>query len=335
MTPNSVNPAYWPIIGHDWAIDQLQRALAHQRQHHAYLITGPAAIGKTTLALNLAMALNCTNPNRPCGECRSCTLIMRKSHPDVSLTQAEQVGAILKIDQIRELQRNLALRPYEARHKIAILRRFHEANPATQNALLKTLEEPPQSVVLILTSEHMDLLLPTIISRCQVLNLRPLSLQNTEDALLTQYPDIDPAHLSLVAHLSSGRLGWAFKALENEDDLAFRGKAIELLEAILSTNKRSERFQHAESLSREKGDLAAILEHWLSYWRDILLMGSGSQVPIANIDRLDTLQAIVQRISLEQAQAALKATQRSMSYLARNVNTRLILEVLTLDYPFF
>lgn len=328
-TPSS----QWPIIGHAWAVDQLHRAILNQRVHHAYLLTGPASVGKTTLARSLAMALNCRNADPPCGQCRFCTLIKRGVHPDVTITEAEQVGGTLKIDQIRELQRNLSLRPYEAQYKVAILRRFHEANPATQNALLKTLEEPPQSVVLILTSDHSDLLLPTIVSRCQVMNLRPLSLETTTQALQSLYPEQDQTQVALAARLSGGRLGWGIRTLEDADGLEFRNKAIAALEAILSAKTRSARFQIAEALAQEKGDLMEILEHWLSYWRDIMLMTAGSQSPIINVDCAGTLEQLAQTLDVETAQRALQATQKTASYLNRNANARLCMEVLTLDYP--
>lgn len=323
----------WPIFGHEWAINQLHQAILNRRSRHAYLFTGPASIGKTTLALALATTLNCQNPNPPCGHCRSCKLIIRNAHPDVTITEADRVGGVLKIDQVRELQHTLALRPYEAPYKVAILRRFHEANAATQNALLKTLEEPAQNVVLILTSEQTDRLLPTILSRCQVLNLRPLSLEQTYHVLQTQRSDVDPQQLNLIARLSGGRLGWAFRTLEDLTELELRTGAIDALEEILSTANRVVRFQKAEELTKDKTLLLTILQYWLTYWRDLLHISSGSQTALVNIDREKQLFQLAEKLASPQIYAAIEATRRTMKYLNQNVNTRLSMEVLLVDYP--
>lgn len=325
--------SHWPVVGHEWAVQQLQQALYHQRTRHAYLITGPASIGKTTLARALAMALNCTNDNPPCGRCRSCQLISHDAHPDISLIEAERVGGTLKIDQIRDLQRTLSLRPYEATHKIAILQRFHEANPATQNALLKTLEEPAQNVVLILTAEYPDRLLPTIHSRCQTLNLRPLSIEQVEFALHHRFPNHDPQQLTLMARLAGGRIGWAIRMAEDPNELAARESALTILEQVISSPQRVSRFQAAEALAKDKDSLLLNLEYWLTYWRDVLLLTSQAAAPIINIDHQPMLEMVARSLSADSAHAALHATREAITQLQQNVNTRLLVEVLLLNFP--
>ncbi len=324
----------WPLVGHEWAVQQLQRAISNHRIRHAYLLTGPAAIGKTTLARALAMALNCTNARPPCGICRSCELITRNAHPDVSITQAERVGGTLKIDQIRELQHGLSLRPYEARYKVAILRRFHEANPATQNAILKTLEEPAPYVILILTADQPERLLPTITSRCQALNLRPLSLEQTYQTLHATNSTATDQKLTLLTRLSGGRLGWAIRTLDNPSELELRDAALATLEDLLTTDKRVARFQKAESLAHDKGQLRIILEYWLAYWRDALLIASISQTPIVNIDHEEVLHYIAQQASLDAIHTALESTRQALIYLGQNVNPRLCTDNLLLSYPY-
>jgi len=136
--------AGWGVIGHEWAVEHLTLALNSGRTRHAYLLSGVPNVGKTTFAFALARALNClADEGRPCGLCRACTLIQKGTYPDIHLLEAENVGGTLKIDQIRALQAKLNIRPYEARYRVAILPRFQEANAASANALLKTLEEPP------------------------------------------------------------------------------------------------------------------------------------------------------------------------------------------------
>ena len=169
----------WGIIGHEWAVKLLQEQIWKGRLRHAYLITGPDGIGRRTLATRLVQAINCrpsTSEGDPCLSCRTCKNIERMAHPDLAIVQAEQRGGVLKVDQVRELQRVLALAPYEASTRAAMLLRFEEANIHAANALLKTLEEPSPSVVILLTAESAETLLPTVVSRCELLRLRPAGL---------------------------------------------------------------------------------------------------------------------------------------------------------------
>ena len=331
MTSSAVT--HWPIVGHEWAVEYLDRAIRHGRVRHAYLLTGPDRIGKTTLARIFAMALNCTGAHPPCGECRACTLIARNVHPDVTLVEAASMGSAFRIEQVRDLQQTLALRPYEARFRVAILRRFHEANPAAANALLKTLEEPSPDVVLILTANSAERLLPTIVSRCQLLNLRPLPVRTVRDALEQGWHAPSDAAQTL-AQLSGGRMGWAISAFENPAELEQREMALDLLRQALHGSRR-ERFALVEQLALEKPVLLTLLDVWQGFWRDALLVASGSRAPVTNPDRAEDLSHLAETAGLEGAQRALAATRRTIDYLGKNVNTRLALEVLLLDYPAF
>ncbi|NDJ77089.1 MAG: DNA polymerase III subunit delta' [Chloroflexi bacterium] len=321
----------WPVIGHDWAVTHLSRAIAHGRTRHAYLVTGPDQVGKATLARAFAQAVNCTGELPPCGGCRTCRLIMQDLHPDVSIVEAEREGGTLKIEQIRALQRTLALRPFEAHYRVAILRRFHEARPQAADALLKTLEEPPSHALLILTTSATDALLPTILSRCQPLHLRPLPI-NTVRQALEQHWQAAPDTAHTLAALSGGRIGWAVRALENPEALEQRNAALDLLEQSL-LGQRQQRFDQAQALARDKTEALQTLALWVSYWRDVMLFACGSQAVVTNVDRLDGLQDLARIVGIDAAQQALAATRRTITHLHQNVNTRLALEVLMLDYP--
>lgn len=327
------NPQQWPIIGHDWAVDQLTRALNAGRQRHAYLLSGPPSIGKTTFARSLAMALNCEAPEgRPCGQCRPCKLISAGKHPDFHILEADKVGGSLKIEQIRELQHTVSMRPFEARYRVAILRRYQEAADPASNAFLKTLEEPPKNVVLILCTDSIHSILPTILSRCQHYPLHPLRLSEVATALFKHFEVPEPK-AELLAHLSGGRMGWAIQAAQDETVLAKRKDYLDLLENLLTCNRR-ERFAALEEFHEKKSDALELMQVWISYWRDVLLVSQGSQAYLTNWDRQEKIGYLARTYPIETLKQTLASTRRILHQLGYNVNVRLQLEALMLDYPF-
>jgi DNA polymerase III subunit delta' len=168
--------ADWGVVGNTWAIELLAQAVRTGRVSHAYLFVGPEQIGKATLAKAFAQALVCERASgpagdgAPCGECRACRRVAEGRYPDVQIIAAEK--NFIQIDQIRTLQLDAAVAPLEGKRKVFIVQEIERATPAAANALLKTLEEPPPNVVLVLTSNRRDMVLPTVLSRCQILGLR-------------------------------------------------------------------------------------------------------------------------------------------------------------------
>jgi DNA polymerase III subunit delta' len=324
----------WPIFGHDWAVDHLRKSLINGRVRHGYLIVGAESVGKETLAVAFAMALNCLHEEvaaRPCGECRSCRKILSGSHPDMLYSQQDANTGALKIEELRSVAGKLSLKPFEARYRIAIFRNFDKAQPRAQDALLKTLEEPPPYAVLILLTPSIEPILPTITSRSQVLHLRPAAAETVYDVLRT-HAQADDQTAWLLARLSGGRIGWALQALRNPDLLEQRTAALDLLEGTLGKN-RAGRFDLAEDLSKDKASLAPLLGLWQTYWRDLLLLTENSGIEPANADRMDTLRRLASRVSPEKALGALNATSTMLDHLTTNANVRLALEVMFLDYP--
>ncbi len=319
----------WQVVGHEWAVELLERSLANGRTAHAYLLLGLPQIGKTTLALNFAQALNCLGEEKPCGQCRSCLKIAHGNHPDVRVIEA--VNGTIKIDQMRAVQREVALSPHEGRWKVYIIRQMERATTEAANCLLKTLEEPPTQVILMLTAGEIDQLLPTIISRCQVLNLRPLPISLVREALEERW-EIDPEQARLLARLSGGRLGWAVRASEEAAILQKRERCLnEMIE--LMGQGRVERLRYAQRLSRHPDSLREVLDLWLSWWRDLLLVKGGSSTEVTNVDREATLRSQAQSYSLTQVRDFVKALRAAVWQLDHNANTRLALEVLMLSLP--
>jgi DNA polymerase-3 subunit delta' len=322
----------WQVVGHKWAVDLLNRALASGRVAHAYLLTGPPQIGKRSLALNFAQALNCLDGNngeRPCGQCLACRKIAHGSHPDVQLIEGERGS--LKIDQMRTLQHEAALSPLEGRWKVYIIRQMEQATAEAANCLLKTLEEPPAHVILLLTASRSDALLPTIVSRCQMLNLRPLANETVQRALQERW-GVDAERAQLLARLSGGRLGWAVAVSQNDAILARREKHLNEMKELLGQG-RVERLEYAQQLSRNPEAAPELLHLWLSWWRDLLLAASESSAGIINIDRKDALSAQARRYSLGQVRDFVEALRAAAWRLEHNANTRLTLEVLLLSLP--
>jgi DNA polymerase III subunit delta' len=324
----------WDMIGHDWAIQLLSDHIAKGRLRQAYLFTGPHGIGKRTLALRFFQGINCLAPPAPgqfCSTCSACKRINQMQHPDLDILQAEQEGGTLKVDQIRLFQRTLSLTPYEARTRMALLLRFEEANPSASNALLKTLEEPSPQVILVLTAVSPESLLPTIVSRCEVLRLAPAPLSAVRD-YLHKHKGLQAEMASLLAHLSAGRVGYACSMHEDPNKLAQRQAWLDDLFQLMNSGRVS-RFSYAESLSKDKDQARQVLQLWLTYWRDIMLRVTGASAALINGDREEEIEALSGKLDVITASDTVKALERTIIHIENNVNPRVALEVLLLDLP--
>lgn len=323
----------WEIFGHDWAVTMLQQHVAHQTLRHAYLLTGPAGVGRRTLALRLAQALNCQSqptPGVPCRSCRVCKQIEAGQNIDLMVIQAESEGGTLKVEQVRDVQKFLSMKPYQSPYKTVIFLRFQEANANAQNALLKTLEEAPSYGILLLTADNAEQLLPTIISRCEILRLRPLLVSAVDEFLHARGLDADQARL--LSHLSGGRPGYALRLAADKKALDFRVEKLDDLAHLLGA-KRRERFNYAEKLVKDKETFRQTLLIWLSYWRDVLLKTSGAQAALTNTDRTDEIDALAYQVDLPLARRVTQTIEKALERLEKNVNARLLAEVLLMDWP--
>lgn len=324
----------WPIIGHQWAVRRLQLAVERDNVPHALLITGPESVGKQTLAQVLAKAMLCTaDPvtERPCGRCSACRRIDSGNHPDLQILEPDTPGRGVKIDQIRSLQRSLALTPNESRYQVGIITDFERATPSAANALLKTLEEPPGYAHLILLATSADLLLPTIVSRSQRLPLHPLNRPTIVKGLQDNY-GIPQERAERLARLSGGRIGWAIRSITEPEHLeemeTWLDQMVTLLYADLPT-----RFDTAQTLAEDDAALQQLLAYWRTGWRDILLLQSNTQKGLTYIEKREALEAIADQTDVRITSQLLRTLGEAQTALRQNANTRLLVEWLMLQLP--
>jgi len=331
----------WEIRGHEWAADMLRQHIASGNLRHAYLFSGPDGVGRRTLALRFAQAINCAQPPAPgdaCGECVTCQQIERMQYPDLSIVQPEEAGAVLKVKQIRELEHTLALSPYGDGYRIALLLDFEAANANAQNALLKTLEEPNPRVILLLTADDPENLLPTITSRCETLRLRPMAIDELATVLESE-ENIPKDRAELIAHISAGRAGYAKKLAGDKETLERRKQWMDEMAALLPVGK-TERFHYSEKITRSgkkdrseaKRTLLEGMTYWLSFWRDVMLMSTESGTPITNIDLRDAVQRTAEAVDAQDAACAVSSLEHAFKRI-QMANFQLMLDVILLDWP--
>lgn len=330
----------WDLIGHEWAAQLLQKHISTQRVRHAYLITGPDGIGKRTLAIRFAQALNCETSkdfSSRCGECRVCRQIEAHAYPDLRVLEPEDVSAALKVDEVRELSRWLSLAPYQGKWRMALLFDFHQASISAANALLKTLEEPASQVVLILTALSTDDLLPTIVSRCEQIALRPVAIKEIEAGLMNLGDDAERA--GDAARLSGGYPGKALTLLKDDDILALRAKRLEEHQQLLSAT-RVARFAYADAMAKPKdpqerrSQALQALDYWQLIWRDVLLLVNGADVPLQNLDQEERIERLSLEVNQEDVLHVLQRIQQTSDAIHHNANVRLAFETLLLDFPY-
>lgn len=339
-------------IGHDKAVNTLTRALADDRASHAYLLTGLPQIGKMTLALDIARALNCAadekenlfgeSEPKPCNSCIQCSLIDKGLHTDVLVVtfgedSRQRTQTLISIDQVRDVQRNANLRPSNGSCRVFIFERADYLSPGAATALLKTLEEPPDQVVMILIVADLDRLLPTLSSRCQTFMLRPVRQSVIVDHLISKH-GIEEETAEETARLSEGRIGWAIDAVRNPAVLQAIDEKMSTLESISQAGLEV-RFQYAENMARtftsNRDAVRDELALWREWWRDMMVVKAGVPRGVKHLSRLDALQAGAAKIGVEEIADAVHAVERTMRYLDRNANARLALDNMMLTIPRF
>jgi len=333
----------WRVIGQERMVSLLRRSLDKGIVAHAYLFTGPPHIGKMTLALDLARALNCEATKPPCGECVSCQKIDQGKHADVQIiglnsindTSGDKRQAEISIDQIRQLQHSANLPPFEGRCKVFIIDRAEFLSIEAANCLLKTLEEPESRVVFVLLADKSSFIPETVVSRCQWLKLAPVAAGEVETTLVSHW-GVETQKARLLARLCKGCIGWAISAVENEDFLVRHYEMRDKITDIMFAGNE-ERFAYAAQLaaqfSQKRDAVQEVLCLWLDLWRDMLLIKAGFGEAIINIDFEDKLNRWVEGYSLGDVKVFISDIQAAREQLMQNASPYLVLEVLMLNMP--
>ena len=324
----------WQIIGQDKILTLLEHSLKRENTAHAYLLVGPHHVGKKTLALNLAQALNCDDLEPPCGQCYSCHRIATGKHADVIYSGLDS-RAEIGIDDMRELQRTANLAPYEGKRKVFIIEDAEYMSTEAANSLLKILEESPSRVTWLLLASEERRLLPTIVSRCQRLELRPMPVEQTQQILAQRY-QLDLKQADLLARLSHGCLGWALSAVENKEMLQqYRSRTVKL--SSLLTADLEQRFAYAQELatqfSQERRAISETMEVWIDWWRDLILIKGNCKNYVTNIDYETALEKQAMVLTLSEINGFIGNLRLIKEEIFKNINPRLAFEWLMLNLP--
>ena len=318
------------IAGHRQLLELIPRAAVRGTLPPSLIFAGPEGVGKRLAAIALAQFLNCPNrtQNDSCGTCASCTRIARGVHADVLIVEPGDTGAI-KIDQIRDAIERTAYRPFEGRMRVVIIDDADVVNVEAQNALLKTLEEPPAASVFVLVTSRPDVLLPTVRSRCQRLRFGRLAPAEVATALVREhhYAETD-AHAA--ASLSDGSIGLALEG-RSEEFVEARDAAEHLLETVALTHDPRRKLEGAKALSgaargtSDRDGLARRLRALSSMLRDLgLLISRADERALANADLRPQLQRLQRSFDGDRAVRAFAAVDRALSALDRNASPKIV-----------
>ena len=339
----------WPIIGHADAVREVSAAVAAGNPSHAYLITGPSGIGRTTFAHTLARALNCerTPSERPCGECPTCRRIDAGAHPDVTFVdldwQAEMIGAPrgdaarsrqrLSIETVRWLRQDIVTRPVMGRWKIQIIDDADLFSESAPDAFLKTLEEPPSYAVIVLIASSIDAVSETVRSRCRHIALGTLPAQLIRETLVARgTPDAAAASIARSAH---GRIAWAIRMASDPEALRKRREKLEAAFEHVSTPLGRVEVSGvlATNHSRNRDATFELLDFYAGLWRDALLLRTGLDELAVFPEVGDRLAAYAGGFEVSDLKQAVWAPQRCMEDLGSNVQARIALHAMVMKWP--
>lgn len=348
----SIQPATlarWNVTGHAKEVSGLAAAVAGGRVSHAYLITGPEGVGRTTLALALARTLNCeaAPDQRPCNQCDACRRIQRRVHPDIvvaDMAWQETVISRPKGDQSRARQRfsinaikwlreDIVTRPMLGRWKLQIIDDAGRFSNDAPEAFLKTLEEPPSYAIIVLIAESADQVSETIRSRCRHIALGAVPTDAIRAKLEAR--GVDPTTSERLARSALGRVAWALRMAEDPRAQEKRREQVEIAFEHVTTplGRIAITGTIARNHTRKRDNTFELLDIWTGLWRDALLLRSGLAERVAFPEVAERLAGFADRQQIPDLFRALWATQRAGNDLDSNVQARIALHAMVMQWP--
>lgn len=316
------------ILGQERLKENLKKALEKKQLVHAYLLEGQKGLGKKKIAYQLAKGICCRGEGkRPCNRCISCKKLEHGNHPEIQWLQEE--GSI-KIEAIRQMQKNLQMKPYEGSQKVYIICDADKMTLQAQNALLKTLEEPPEYATMILLTANATSLLPTIVSRCQRMKLLPVTMEKMQKYLVKE-KSVTIEEAKVIAAFSNGIVGKALQLLEDEAFKNRRKEIIRITRDIIDKNT-IQLLERVQFFNDEKLHIDEILEILMGWYRDVLIYKDTEKKDyIINIDEIEEILYQSNKLSLSHIKEMLFIIDRTRDNFRSNVNYQLNIEVMILD----
>ncbi len=318
------------IIGQEQLKEHLQNAIATKKVSHAYIINGERSSGKEFIARIFAMALQCEKgETEPCGECHSCKQALSNNQPDIVYVSHEKPNTIGVEDIRAQINGDIAIKPYSSPRKIYIMNEGEKMTVQAQNALLKTLEEPPEYAVILILTTHVEALLPTILSRCVVLNMKPVS-----DALVKKYlmeelavPDYKA---NICVAFARGNIGKAKLLASSEEFEKVKDEAITLVKYI-NDMEVNEIVKAIKKITEYKFDVNDYLDILSAWYRDVLLFKATKDVnSLIFKEEIQQIMRVSDRSTYEGIETIVNALQQAKRRLEANVNFDLTMELLLL-----
>lgn len=288
---------------------------------HAYIFEGKKGLGKLCAARLFAAALTCSDASiAPCGACSSCIEAKANSNPDIIYVRPKKDKKTIGADDMRALEEDVAIKPFNAPRKVYIIEDGALLTEAAQNTFLKTFEEPPEYAVFIIITENSSSLLETVLSRFTLIYFPPVSDAALEKYINEKYP-YESERLPFLVKYCEGVPGTADSVIGDSEFETVRGAALEMLYALLSSDKLNA-FKIQKFIEENKDRTESILDFWLSFLRDIILLQTGATDRIINIDKKDTLRELSSKYEPVYIMETSRKTVKSKEMLRRYVNTK-------------
>lgn len=316
------------IVGQERAIKILTKSLKENKVSSSYIFIGSEGTGKYFTAIEFTKAVNCLNLNKnleACNNCHSCNGINKQCYPDLKII--EPIKNSVKIEQIREMRKEIGLKPFKSKKKVYIIDQAEKMTLEASNCLLKTIEEPPCYAIIILICSKIAPILPTIVSRCQIINFGLITSFKIKELLLNKLNNLEKDRAEIISKLARGSIGKAFKLSADKEYFTRREKMLDYLSTIIPGKYGDDIFAKVEKIMSEIDRIEEILEMIKLWYRDILIIkNTRNQNYIVNCDKLEILGRKSQIYSQKMLIDILDYLDQVEEYLTKNVNKRLVLE---------